>query len=667
MDLNSVDIQQLCINTIRFLSVDAVEKANSGHPGMPMGCAPAAHLLFSKILRHNPANPNWFDRDRFVLSAGHGSMLLYSILHLTGYEISLDDIKKFRQLNSITPGHPEYGLTPGIETTTGPLGQGFGNAVGLALASKITASKFNRPGFKIINSKVYALAGDGDLMEGISHEAASFAGHSKLDNLIVIYDSNNITIDGPLSVSMSDDTEMRFKAYNWNVFRVKDVNNLDELDSVVMAASTSKEKPSLVIVNTKIGYGSPGKANSSEAHGSPLGKQEAEKTKLNLKWPLTPEFIVPEEVYDYYSMVKKSGSIVEKSWIETLKEYSESYPKEYEDLLTIIENKKPAFKVDLPEFKVGESIATRAASGKILDGLCKSIPGMIGGSADLTPSNNTKAKEISSFSVDNRSGRYVHYGIREHAMGAIMNGLALYGGFIPYGGTFLVFSDYMRPAVRMAAIMKLQVVFVFTHDSIGLGEDGCTHQPVEQISALRAIPGLTVIRPADGNETYYAWKTAIEKTNGPTALILSRQNLKNLDRVTYSSAEGVLKGGYILKDSLKKPDIIFLATGSEVNLALSTAEKLEAENISVRVVSMPSFEIFESQTDEYKNEVLPKDVTNRISIEAGVAQPWYKYLGITGKAVSIERFGLSAPAEQLFEYFGFTESKIIETVKDMLG
>jgi transketolase len=658
------EIEKKAINTLRFLAVDAIQKANSGHPGMPMGCAPIAFLLYSKIMKHNPKNPKWINRDRFVLSAGHGSMLLYGILHLTGYEISLEDLKNFRQWGSITPGHPEFGLTPGVETTTGPLGQGFSNAVGMATAEKHLGAMFNKEDIQLLDHYIYVIAGDGDLMEGISHETAAFAGHNKLDNLIVFYDNNKITIDGSTDLAMSEDVAKRFEAYGWHVQHVTDVNDLSALESAVKTAKAVAGKPHLIITDTHIGYGSPHKQDTASVHGSPLGEEEVRLTKKNLGWDENKEFFIPEDVKEFFESLLPNFQSYEDVWQSKFDAYQSKYPTEAREFKRIFQSEIPELKWE--EFKnYGENVATRSASGKVLNSLAEQLPELFGGSADLHPSNNTYLKNYKDFSANNYLARNIHFGIREHGMAAIMNGMAYYGGIIPYGGTFLVFSDYLRPAIRLAAMSHLRVIYVFTHDSIGLGEDGPTHQPIEHLASLRAIPGLIVLRPADANETVYAWKIAIETKNQPVALILSRQKLPILDRGKYTDAEGTLKGAYILKhEKDTTANIIIIATGSEVALALEAAEVLEKEGKSVRVVSMPSTEIFEMQSDEYKREVLPENIQNRIIIEAGVSQGWEKYAGCKGKIISVEKYGASAPYKILFEKYGFTVEKILETVQE---
>ncbi len=662
-------IQERSINTIRLLAADAVQKANSGHPGMPMGIAPLAYLLILKIMRHNPENPKWLNRDRFILSGGHGSTLLYSILHLSGYKISLDDLKNFRQWNSITPGHPEFGLTPGVETTTGPLGQGFTNAVGMAVAQKHLSAKFNKKGFNIFNHYIYVEVGDGDLMEGISHEAASFAGHNKLGKIIAFYDDNGISIDGPTSLSYSDNVKKRFESYNWHVQKVNNINDLKSLEAAVKEAQNETEKPSIIIMKTIIGFGSPNKSNTSEVHGSPLGENELILTKKNLGFDETKKFYVSDEVYKHFASVKVKGKKEEQKWNELFKKYSAKFPEDSNLLMNMINgNLGKTWKLKLPKFQnYGESMATRSASGKVLNAVVSELPSLFGGSADLTPSNNTDLKGYSDFNTKTPDGRYVRYGVREHAMAGIMNGIAVYGGLIPYGGTFLVFADYLRPSIRIASISKIKPIYVFTHDSIGVGEDGPTHQPIEQIASLRAIPGLILIRPCDANETSQAWKFALEHKGSPVALALTRQNLKIVDRTILGSEEGLQKGAYILKDSKETPQLIIMASGSEVDLALKSAEALEKENINTRVVSFPSWEIFEKQSEEYKESVFPRSIRARISIEAGVSQGWEKYVGLDGKTIAIDnKYGASAPQNIIFEKYGFTVENVINNAKSIL-
>ncbi len=665
--LNNID--QLSINTVRFLAVDGVQKANSGHPGMPMACSPIAYLLYSKIMRHNPADPKWLNRDRFILSAGHGSMLLYSILHLCGYDVPLEQLQQFRQYGSITPGHPEFGLTPGVETTTGPLGQGFANSVGMAIANEYLANKFNKDDIKILDHFFYGICSDGDLMEGISHEAASLAGHLKLGRIIFFYDNNGITIDGSTSLAFTEDVGKRFEAYGWHVQHVDDVNNLDALESALKKAQLETTKPSIIVTKTHIGYGSPHKQDTAGVHGSPLGEEEVKLTKENLGWPVEPAFLIPDEVKEHFKSVKAKGLEEEQKWNKLFEQYKAKYPEDAKLLLDVMNgNFGDEWKSKLPVFKdEGKKIATRAASGKVLNAIAASLPTLIGGSADLEPSNNTYLKDYKNFSAENRGGRNFHFGIREHAMASILNGMAYYGGVIPYGGTFLVFSDYLRPAIRLASISKIRPIYVFTHDSIGLGEDGPTHQPVEHISSLRAIPRAIVIRPADANETAYAWQAAIEHNDAPVALILTRQGLTILDQEKYPSAKNLLKGAYVLRDSKGSPELILIATGSEVGVTLNAADKLEAEGIKVRVVSFPSWELFEQQPEEYKESVLPSSVKARVAVEAGVRHGWDKYTGQYGDVVSIERFGASAPLNVVMEKYGYTADNIAERARKVLG
>ncbi len=663
------NIDQLAINTIRCLTMDAVQKANSGHPGMPMGCAPIAYRLYTKHMKHNPSNPKWLNRDRFVLSAGHGSMLLYSILHLCGYKISLDDIKNFRQWKSITPGHPEYGLTPGVETTTGPLGQGFANAVGMAIAQEYLGSLFNKPALKILDHFIYGICSDGDLMEGISHEAASLAGHLKLGKLIFFYDDNGITIDGKTNLTFSENIKKRFGAYGWQVLKIDDVNDLSQIDESIEAAQREKNNPTLIITKTHIGFGSPNKQDSEASHGSPLGQREVELTKQKLGWDQEKYFYVPPEVYNHFNEIKNRLAKFEKQWNELFISYRKKYPTDAEKFQNSMDgffgdewiNKLPVFK------NYDEKIATRSASGKVLNSISSALPTLIGGSADLSESNNTLINGLDVFSAGSYSGRNIHFGIREHGMAGIVNGMALYGGVIPYCGTFLIFSDYMRSSIRLTALMKLRPIYIFTHDSIGLGEDGPTHQPVEQVASLRTIPNLVNIRPADANETVYAWKAALQHRGGPVALMLTRQKIPVLDRAKLASAEGTLKGAYVLLDSSTEPDIIIMASGSEVYLAIEVFHALQSEGIHARIVSFPSWELFEMQTEEYKKSVLPSFIKARISIEAGVRQGWEKYVGDYGESISIEKFGASAPSEILFTEYGFTVSSVINRVRKVLS
>lgn len=663
------DLHQLSINTIRFLAIDAVQKANSGHPGMPMGCAPIAYRLYTNYMKHNPANPEWKNRDRFVLSAGHGSMLLYSILHLCGYKISMDDLKNFRQWKSITPGHPEFGLAPGVETTTGPLGQGFSNAIGMAIAQEYLASLFNMPDMKILDHFIYGICSDGDLMEGISHESASLAGHLKLGKIIFFYDDNGITIDGKTSLAFSEDIKKRFEAYGWQTLNVDDVNDLTQIDKAVEQAQKETNKPTLIITKTHIGFGSPNKQDTASAHGSPLGEEEIKLTKKNLGWPEDKQFFISDDVTENFKSLKSQFTKYEDEWKQKFESYKKKYPADAEQFKKIFNNDfGDEWKTSLPLFtNYGEKVATRSASGKAINELAKHIPTLIGGSADLEPSNNTYIKDSVNFSAENRNGKNFHFGIREHGMGGILNGMALYGGVIPYGGTFLIFSDYMRPSIRLASLSGVRPIYVFTHDSVGLGEDGPTHQPIEHLASLRAIPKVIVIRPADANETVQAWKVAIEHKGSPVAIALTRQSLPVLDRSKSASAENLLKGAYILVESEKKSDVILMASGSEVSLAMEAFNLLQSEGINTRVVSFPSWALFEAQSNEYKESVLPKSIKARVSIEAGVKQGWEKYLGDYGEAISIEKFGASAPYEIIFKEYGFTKEAVVQKAKNLLA
>ncbi|MCL7397240.1 MAG: transketolase [Thaumarchaeota archaeon] len=643
------------INTIRFLSVDQVERAKSGHPGMPLGAAHIGYIIFDRFLKFNPKNPRWIDRDRFILSAGHASAMLYSLLFINGYDISIEDLKRFRQLDSITPGHPENILTPGVEVTSGPLGQGFGNSVGMAIAERYLSSYFNRDGFKVIDHYTYVLASDGDLMEGVSSEAAALAGHFKLNKLIVIWDNNKVTIDGPTSLAWSENVLERFDALGWYVQDIVDGYNLSKIEDAIRNAREQKDKPSLIAIRTHIAYGSR-LQDDSRAHGAPLGREVVEELKKKFNWPLE-EFYIPEEVWRYREEKIKNGVKIEEEWRRLFERYRETYP-DLADLLLRCFNKDwgNEYKKHLPVFT--EGMATRAASGKVLNAIAKHIPMMLAGSADLFESTNTYLHGLGDFQADNPLGRNIHYGVREHAMGAIMNGMAYHGGILPYGGTFLVFSDYMRPAIRLAAMAGLQVIYVFSHDSLWIGEDGPTHQPVEQLSSLRLIPNLWVIRPCDPNEVSVAWEIAIERKDGPTAIILTRQKVPVLDRNKYPPASNIKKGAYILADTDRSPDILVLASGSEVHLALEVKEMLENRGIKTRVVNMASFEIFEQQDEEYKRRVIPKNV-RKVAIEAGRGLCWYKYVGENGLVISIERFGKSAPYQDLVRDFGFTSERVL--------
>jgi len=660
-----MNLDQLCINTIRMLSADAVQQANSGHPGMPMGDAAMAYILWNRFLKHNPSNPYWQNRDRFVLSAGHGSMLLYSLLHLTGHNISLDDIKNFRQWESKTPGHPEYCLDCGIETTTGPLGQGFATGVGMAMAEKYLAELFNKPGFALVDYNIYGIVSDGDLMEGLSSEAASLAGHLKLGKIIYLYSDNKITIEGSTDIAFTEDVAKRFDAYGWHVQHAAG-EDLRGIEKAIAAAKKEKDKPSIIIVRTHIGFGSPHKQDTSDVHGSPLGEEELMLTKQNLGWP-PKKFFVPGQALKQMRKAVIKGRKDEAAWTDMMKKYAKKFPERAETWNTISAGRHPEGWEDLlPVFRPEDgSIATRSASGKILNAIADRLPHLVGGSADLAPSNNTYLKNYADFGTA-KGGRNIHFGVREHAMGAIMNGMALSRMLIPYGGTFLVFSDYMRPAIRLAALMETHAVYVFTHDSIGLGEDGPTHQPIGHLSSLRAMPHLYVIRPADANETVIAWKLAIRDPKRPHALVLSRQNLAVLDRKRYGSAAGAEKGGYVLLDCKGTPDLILLSSGAEIHPTLAAAEELQKAGIKTRVVNMFSFEIFEQQTAAYKNRVLPPTVEKRLAIEAAATQSWYRYVGLKGAVIGVDRFGASAPAKVLFEKFGFTKENIVTRAKKLL-
>ncbi|MGB5848221.1 MAG: transketolase [Ignavibacteriaceae bacterium] len=662
------NIDQLSINTIRFLAIDGVQKANSGHPGMPMGCAPITYRLYKKYMNHNPLNPEWLNRDRFILSAGHGSMLLYSILHLSGYDISLDELKNFRQWESITPGHPEFGLTAGVETTTGPLGQGFANAIGMAVAQEYLAAMFNKDDMKILDHHIYGICSDGDLMEGVSHEAASIAGHLKLGKVIFFYDDNNISIEGSTSLTFSEDIQKRFESYNWQTIHISDLNDLDQIDKAINDAKNENSKPTLIITKTHIGYGSPNKQDTAAAHGSPLGEEEVKLTKKNLNWTGKEPFFIPEEVTEHFSDIKTKGKNAEDEWNKMFDKYKNKYPAEAEQFLKIMNNDfGDEWKSKLPSFTdVSANIATRSASGNVINSIEKVLPTLIGGSADLAPSTNTLMKDETDFSATNRAGRNFHFGIREHGMASLLNGMAMYGGIIPYGATFLVFSDYLRPAIRLAAISGIKVIYVFTHDSIGLGEDGPTHQPIEHIAALRAIPKVVVMRPADANETVEAWEAALEHKGSPVALILTRQKIPVLDRSVLSPAVNLGKGAYIIKDCDGVAQIILMATGSEVSITMEAADKLNDTGIKTRVVSFPSWELFEMQSKEYKETVLPSKVKARVSVEAGVAQGWDKYVGNYGESISVDKFGSSAPYKILFENYGFSVENIVKTSEQLL-
>jgi transketolase len=663
-------LDQLSINTIRMLAVDAVEKARSGHPGMPMGTAALAYVLWTRFLKHHPANPQWPDRDRFVLSAGHGSMLLYSLLHLTGYDLPLDELQQFRQWGSRTPGHPEYGMTPGVETTTGPLGQGFANGVGMAIAEAFLAARFNRPGHIIVDHYTYAIVSDGDLMEGVASEAASLAGHLQLGKLIYLYDDNDISIDGSTDLTFTEQVDRRFEAYGWHVQEVADGNDVPAIDAAIRAAQAERTKPSLIIVQTHIAYGSPGKQDTAEAHGAPLGAEEVKRTKEFLGWPQEPTFYVPEEVLAHFRTAVERGRNWEAEWQSRFASYAVAYPDLAAEWQRALQRElPPGWEASLPVFKAEEgATATRVASGRVLNAIAPIIPNLMGGSADLAASNNTLLRGAGEFSPQNRSGRNIYFGVREHGMGAILNGLVLHGGVIPYGATFLIFSDYMRPAIRLAALSELPVIYVFTHESIGLGEDGPTHQPIEHLAALRAMPQLTVIRPADANETTVAWRVALTHQHGPVALALTRQNLPIFDRVQMAAADGLEQGAYVLVDASEgMPDLILIASGSEVALAVEARLQLSQQGVQARVVSMPSWELFESQPQAYQEMVLPPSVRKRLAIEAGVPQGWRDYVGPEGDIIGLTRFGASAPGSVVMQKLGFTVPHVVARALKLLG
>jgi len=657
----SDDLQLRAINTLRFLSADAVQQANSGHPGLPMGAAAMAYTIWTRHLRHNPRNPKWMGRDRFILSGGHGSMLLYSLLHLTGYDLSLDDIRNFRQWESKTPGHPEYGLTPGVETTTGPLGQGFATGVGMAIAATHLAAIFNKPGHELIQSYIYGIVTDGDLMEGVASEAASLAGHLQLGRIIYLYDDNHISIDGPTDIAFTEDRAARFEAYGWHVQVIEDGNDVELMDMAIRAAKADP-RPSLIACRTTIGFGSPKKQGTSKAHGEPLGDEELKAAKENLGWPVEPRFFIPEDVLAFYRKAVDRGREYEFDWKMKFDAYRRLHPALGADLTRRIAGQLPEdWEGSLPTFPAdAKGMATRASSGKVLNALAPKLPELVGGSADLTPSNNTLFDQAGDFQKSNPAGRYFRFGVREHGMGAALNGINLFGGLIAYGGTFLVFADYMKPAVRLAAISHIPSIFVFTHDSVGLGEDGPTHQPIEQLASLRATPNLTVIRPADANEVAQAWKVAISNRHRPTAFALSRQNLPTLEETANGGLE---KGAYVLKD-FGTPEVILMASGSEVSLILEAAHKLADEGRGVRVVSFPSWDLFEAQDEAYRESVLPKNITARVAVEAASTFGWARY---AKSCIGIDHYGASAPAKTIFEKFGFTAENIMAKAKELLS
>lgn len=665
----SADLENRAINTIRFLAADAVQKANSGHPGLPMGAAAMAYTLWTRHLRFNPHNPKWPDRDRFILSGGHGSALLYALLYLTGYDLPLEQLMNFRQWGSQTPGHPEYGLTPGVEVTTGPLGQGFANGVGMAIAEAHLEAEFNQPGHDVINHYIYGIVTDGDLMEGVSSEAASLAGHLGLGKIVYLYDDNRISIDGSTDLAFTEDRAARFKAYGWHVQVIPDGNDIRAVDRAISRAKRDP-RPSLIVCHTHIGYGLPTRQDTAKAHGEAPGEEELNGAKVKLGWPLEPKFFVPEDVLAFYRKAIRRGQRLERSWRQHLKAYLDEYPQQDTELeRRLIGDLPENWDTDLPIFPADpKGLATRAASGKVINALAPRLPELMGGSADLTPSNDTWIKDLPDFQKQTPIGRNFHFGVREHGMGAIVNGMAVHGGVIPYGGTFLIFSDYMRPAVRLSALSHYPSIWVYTHDSIGLGEDGPTHQPVEHLAALRAIPNLVVIRPGDANEVTEAWKYAISNRDHPTALILTRQALPVLDRTIYAPAEGLQNGAYILADlGDQRPDLILIASGSEVSLITAAGDRLAGEGINVRLVSFPCWELFEAQSQEYRDLVLPPDVPERLSVEAAVSQGWEKWVGDQGECISVERFGASAPYKVIFEHLGLTVDNVVSRAHQLLS
>ena len=656
----------LCINTIRFLSVDAVEQAHSGHPGLPLGAAAMAYVLWDRFLRHNPHNPKWFNRDRFVLSAGHGSMLLYSLLHLTGYDLPLSEIQRFRQWDSKTPGHPEAGLAPGVEVTTGPLGQGFGMGVGMAIAQAHLASTFNRPDLPIVDHYTYAIVSDGDLMEGVASEAASLAGTLKLGKLIYLYDNNHVSLEGPTRNAFTEDVRRRFRGYGWHVLNVTDGNNLEAVDAAIREAQAEQERPSLIVVRTHIGYGSP-KQDTFEAHGEPLGPEATRKTKKKLHWPLEPAFLIPDEARAHLAKAVERGAQLESQWKDLQERYRAQFPNEAAQLERMVRGDLPQdWTNDLPWFKPDPAgLATRVASSKVMNAVAKRLPELMGGSADLNPSTKTYLAGYDDFGISSDSGRNVHFGVREHGMGSVVNGMAMHGGLIPYGSTFFVFSDYMRPSLRIASLMESHSIFVFTHDSIGLGEDGSTHEPIEHLMSLRAMPNLTLLRPADANETTVAWRLAIERRR-PVCLVLTRQNLPIMDADKYPIRDGVARGAYVLAGDQEPADLIIIATGSEVQLALAARDKLAEQKVAARVVSMPSWELFEEQSPEYRQQVLPAGVP-KLAVEAGATLGWYKYVGEKGAVIGVDRFGASAPGKVVMEKLGLNVDNVVQHALRLVG
>jgi len=665
----TLSLQERAINTLRFLSADAVQKANSGHPGLPMGAAAFAYTLWTRHLRHNPKNPNWLNRDRFVLSGGHGSMLLYSLLHLTGYDLALKELKNFRQWGSKTPGHPEYGHTPGVETTTGPLGQGFANGVGMAIAAKFLANRFNRGDFNLIDHYIYAIVTDGDLMEGVSSEAASLAGHLQLGKLVYLYDDNHISIDGSTEITFTENRAKRFEAYGWHVQSVQDGNDVEAVDLAIKEAKLDP-RPSIIMVRTQIGFGLPTRAGTSKAHGEPPGEEELKGAKLALDWPLEPDFYIPEDVLAFYREAIERGENEEALWQKNVDKYNETFPDLAKELIRILNGKLPGgWDAEIPHFpEDSKGMATRAASGKVINAIAPNLPDLIGGSADLTPSTKTWIEGSPSFQPPAYDGRNLNFGVREHGMGGAVNGMALYPGVIPFGATFLVFSDYMRGALRLSALSKLSNIWVFTHDSIGLGEDGPTHQPVEHVFALRAIPNMTVIRPCDANEVAEAWRMALIKRSGPTSLILSRQGVPTIDRQKYASEEGLQKGAYVLADlGEDSPELILMATGTEVNLIVKAGEELASKGKSVRIVSFPSWELFKNQDKVYRDSVFLPHVSSRISVEAGITLGWERWVGPRGKSIGVDQFGASAPYQTIYQHYGLTVERIVEESLALIG
>ena len=674
--LSDSALDALCVNTLRFLSVDAVQKADSGHPGLPLGAASMAYVLWTRFLKHAPETPTWLDRDRFVLSAGHGSMLLYSLLHMTGYDLTLEQLKQFRQWGSQTPGHPERGVTPGVETTTGPLGQGFANGVGMAMAERYLANRYNRLDFEVVDHYTYGIVSDGDLMEGVASESASLAGHLQLGKLIYLYDDNQVTLSAGTDITFTEDTAQRFAAYGWHTQRVDDGNDLAAIEQALNRARAETQRPSLILVRTHLGYGSPNRQDSYKAHGSPLGEDEVRATKQNLGWPPEPRFLIPDAARLHFRQALQAGRQEQARWNTLFSSYTRVFPDLAADLLRATRGDLPdGWNCDIPHFPAdAKGMATRTASGKVLNAIAPHLPSLLGGSADLDPSTLTALAGLGDFAAPgatahdrqgsggggwSRAGRNLHFGVREHGMAAILNGLAAHGGIIPFGATFLIFSDYMRPPIRLAAMMHLQVIYIFTHDSLALGEDGATHQPVEQLAGLRAVPGLNVIRPADANETAVAWQLALETRDRPTALILTRQNVPTLERTTFASANGLRSGGYTLADAPDgRPVIILIATGSEVALALAARERLMASDLAVRVVSLPCWSLFDAQAQAYRDAVLPPSVGARLAIEAGISQGWHRYVGLRGDVLGIDRFGASAPGETLLYQFGFTVDNV---------